>query len=61
MDLGLKFDLSDAENEDEFNECEQNKNCESCPNFILSDEEINEEKLKSLFTHSNEESIQEYL
>ena len=59
LDLGLKFDVSDVEDEDEFDKCEQNKYFESCPNFILSDKEVNNEKLKILFIHSNEESIQE--
>ena len=61
MDLGPKFDLSDVEDEDKFDECEQNKNYESCSDLILIDEEVNDEKLKSLFTHSKRESIQEYL
>ena len=43
LDLGTKFDLS--EDEDEFDEHEQNKNCEFCPYFVL--------------THSNKVSIQE--
>ena len=47
MDLGPKFDLSDDEDEDEFDEDEQTKNCEFCPDFVL--------------THSNEVSIQEYI
>ena len=49
MDLGPKFDLSD--DEDEFDEHEQTKNCEFYPNFVI--------------THSNEvfilESIQGYV
>ena len=39
----------------------KNKNCKSCLDFILSDEKVNDEKLKSLFPHSNKECIQEYL
>ena len=61
LNLGPKFDLSDTEDENEFHECEQNKNFKSCSNFILNDDEVNDEQLKSLFTHSNKESIQEYL
>ena len=51
MDLGPKFNLSDDEDEDEdeFDECEQTKNLESRPDFVLSDEEV------------NNESVQEYL
>ena len=37
LDLGPKFDLGDDENEDEFDEYEQTKNLESCPDFVLSD------------------------
>ena len=36
LDLGLRFDLIDAEDEDEFDECEQNKNCEFCPDFVIT-------------------------
>ena len=34
-DLGPKFDLSDVEDEDKFDEYEQNKNCEFCPDFVI--------------------------
>ena len=61
MHFGPKFSLSDAEDEDEFDEHEQIKIFESCPDFVLRDEEVNNEKLKSIFTHSNEVFIQEYL
>ena len=63
--FGMKFDLSDVKDENEFDKHEQTRNFESCPYFLLSDEKVNNEKLKILFTHSNEvsiqESIQEYL
>ena len=45
LNLGPKFDLSDDEDEIEFDEHEQTKNCEFCPDFVI--------------THSNEVSIQE--
>ena len=45
LDLGPKFDVSDDEDEDEFDENEQTKNCEFYLDFII--------------THSNEVSIQE--
>ena len=39
--------MSDAEDEGEFGECEQTKNCESCPDFVLSYEEVNIESVQS--------------
>ena len=45
LDLRPKFDLSDDEDEDEFDECEQTKNLDSCPDFILSDEKVNNEHI----------------
>ena len=39
LDLGPKFDLSDDEDEDEFDEQEQTKIFRSCLDFVLRDEE----------------------
>ena len=61
LDLGLKFDLSDGEDEDEIEKHEQIKICEFCPELILIDEEVNNENLGVQSNHSNEESIQEYI
>ena len=61
LDFGPKFDLSDVEDKDEFDELEKIKKFESCRDFILFDEVVNNEELKILSTHSNEVSIQEFI
>ena len=60
LDFGPKFDVYDVEDGDEFDE-HKKKKIESCRDFILIDEEVNNEELEILSTHSNKESIQEYL
>ena len=57
LDFCPQFDLSGDEDEDHFDEHEQTKNFESCPDFVLSDGEVNNEELKILFTHSNKVQI----